>query len=285
VESRHLTTFLQTVVVAVGCLSRSIPAGAAGQAASARTVLARVTSTGNRAVINLGPDDFAVDQNGRSRDVLDVHIADYPIVVLLDDTSNDEEFGAIRKAAIRFIGRVGQRAVAIATLTNRIVASFDDDRAAVLSSVEEAKPSPAAPMPLASVAAAAHLIQEADPGFSAVVILSAQPLDPAAVARNDLLDPVLESGAAVHVVVRLAAPQPSAAQPGDLLKALADQTRGDYVAIYSAASYAIALDRLADRLATEVMIEYLATPDAGPGDVRVGVKIPGARVTGLGVSK
>jgi hypothetical protein len=34
------------------------------------------------------------------------------------------------------------------------------------------------------------------------------------------------------------------------------------------------------------MIEYLVPPGrGGPGEVRVGVKIPGARVTGLGVSR
>jgi hypothetical protein len=44
-----------------------------------------------------------------------------------------------------------------------------------------------------------------------------------------------------------------------------------------------ALDRLADRLAIEMMVQYLVPPGPREGDAKVGVRIPGARVVGLGV--
>ena len=47
---------------------------------------------------------------------------------------------------------------------------------------------------------------------------------------------------------------------------------------------AMTLDRLADRLSTEMMVEYLVPNGSKPVDVRVGVRIPGARVRGLGVA-
>jgi hypothetical protein len=68
------------------------------------------------------------------------------------------------------------------------------------------------------------------------------------------------------------------------LHALADQTRGQFTTIYSSASYQIALDRLADRLAPQLMVEYVVPIGSSSGnDVQLGVRIPGARVNGLGV--
>ena len=94
----------------------------------------------------------------------------------------------------------------------------------------------------------------------------------------------LDSGAAVHVIALRSATSTTGTPP-DLLRQLADQTRGQYVTIYTPASLSIALDSLADRLATEVMIDYLVPADSAPHDVRIGIRIPGARVRGLGVSK
>ena len=48
-------------------------------------------------------------------------------------------------------------------------------------------------------------------------------------------------------------------------------------------SFAAALDRLADRLSIEIMVEYLVPEGPRRGDVQVGVRKPGARVVGLGV--
>ena len=54
--------------------------------------------------------------------------------------------------------------------------------------------------------------------------------------------------------------------------------------VYSAASYQSALDRLAERLTSEMMIEYIVPAGSKPNDVKVGVRLIGARVRGLGVA-
>jgi hypothetical protein len=68
------------------------------------------------------------------------------------------------------------------------------------------------------------------------------------------------------------------------MRTIAEQTRGAYTVTYSAASYQPALDRLSERLTSEMMIEYLVPPGSKPIDVKVGVRLAGAKVRGLGVA-
>jgi hypothetical protein len=254
-----------------------------------RTLLATVVDGRGRTLVDLDADDFVIDESGSTREVLDVHVADYPVVVLIDDQeSAATALPSIRSAALRFIERIGQRPIAIATLTRpaTMVASFEDDRADVLSRVEEISPNvSAAAMPLPAIANAVRLIRETGATFSAIVILSAAAIDASQPVEGGLLPSVVESGAAVHVIASRS-PDPAAIarpQETDLLRVLADQTHGQYTAIFTAASYAVALDRLADRLSAEMMVDYLVPRDAPAGDVRAGVRVPGARVIGLGV--
>ena len=264
--------------------------------AASRVVLAAVTDGQDRPLVDLGPDDFAIAENGSEREILSVYIADYPVVVLLDDGATaTSDVQAIRGAVVRFISRLGPRAVAISTMANppAIVAAFEDDRAAALARLEHAAINPTAMLaPIEAVSNAARLIGETGAPFSAIVVISAQPIDSSQPAAPGLSQTIFESGAFVSVVVRRA---PETAPGGrgyagrldqDLLRDLSDQTHGQYITVFSAASYSVALDRLADRLATEMMIQYLI-PAGAPStpDVRVGVKTPGARVRGLGVSK
>ena len=256
------------------------------QTLSSRIVLATVTDTGNRPLFVLGPDDFVVDERGEPREVLTVHLADYPIAVLLDNSSEArQQLDVIRSTAARFISRAGERPVAIAALAtpDRLMASFDDDRAAVLAAVEQLGTASGPRLPLEAAATAAHAIRDTGVPFSAIVIISAGPAEVKPTEAGSLLTPILESGATIHVIAT-GSPMAAPASANDLLRALADQTRGQYTTIYSPASYSIALDHLADRLATEMMIEYVLPAGVVPGgDMRVGVKIPGAPVTGLGV--
>ena len=264
--------------------------------AASRVVLTAVTDAQDRPLIDLGPDDFAIAENGSEREIVSVYVADYPIVVLLDEGATaTSDVQAIRSAVVRFISRLGPRAVAISTLANppAIVASFEDDRAAALARLEHAVINPTAMLaPIEAVSNAARLIGETGAPFSAIVVVSARPIDTSRPAAPGLSQTIFQSGAFVSVVVRRA---PETAPGGrgysgrpdqDLLRDLSDQTRGQYITVFSAASYSVALDRLADRLATEMMIQYLI-PSGAPStaDVRVGVKTPGARVRGLGVSK
>jgi hypothetical protein len=288
-----------TAVLAIAA-GISAPVAASSEAqlktAASRVVLAVVTDAQDRPLVDLGPDDFAIAENGSEREIVSVYVADYPVVVLLDEgTTATKDVQAIRSAVVRFISRLGPRAVAISTLSNppAIVASFEDDRAAALARLEGAAVNPTALLaPLEAVSNAVHLIGETGAPFSAIVVVSARPIDTSQPAAPGLSQTIFESGAFVNVVVRRA---PETAPSGrgssgradqDLLRDLSDQTHGQYITVFSAASYSVALDRLADRLATEMMIQYLI-PSGAPStaDVRVGVKAPGARVRGLGVSK
>jgi hypothetical protein len=284
-------------ILAIGVLCPAADAspGDSQQTMSSRVLLATVAA-GNHALVELGPDDFVIEEGGATRDVVDMHVADYPLVVLIDNSAAARnDLDAIRDAAARFVSRVGERAVAVGTLADSpaILASFDDERAKVLAAIRAVSVDPSAGlMPLEAIARAVTAIETAGTAFSAIVVISARPIEPAEIGSSDLLTPILASRASVHVIARRSA---AAAEPGgptrtdgdgDVLRQLANLTRGQYTTIYSPASYGIALDGLADRLAAEVMIEYVVPPGQGArGDVRVGVKIPGARVTGLGVSR
>lgn len=260
------------------------------QPIGSRIVLVTVTGTGSRPLIDLEPDDFVVDEGGQPREILSLHVADYPIVVLLDNTSAaEEDIETVREAAARFISRIGARAVAVGTLTDptATLASFDDRRATVLDRLKDVSANPAAP-PLVLQAAAngARLIRENGTPFSAIVIVSARAVSALQATDREFLTPILESHTVVYVIAnRTPAAPGSPRDQDDVLRAMAEQTGGQFTTIYSPVSYPIALDRLADRLATEVMIEYVVPSEAPGGDVRVGVKIPGARARGLGVSR
>jgi hypothetical protein len=98
------------------------------------------------------------------------------------------------------------------------------------------------------------------------------------------ITPVVDSGAILHVIANRSIASGGGSRARPALRGLVDQTRGEYTTIYSAASYQAALDRLADRLTNELMIEYLVPVGSKPNDVKVGVRLIGARVRGLGVA-
>jgi hypothetical protein len=258
-------------------------------AADARTVLAAVVGRDGRALVDVGIDDFVVTEGGQPREVLDLHIADYPLAIVIDDRPEAAAaLPVIRTAARRFIERVGERPIAILRLSNaeRPLATLDDERGVVLdrlASIEPSSGTPATP-PLDTIARAAGLLAETGAPFSAVVVAAGAPVDASALVRGELLPRIIESGAAVHVVqVQSSAPPLDGPAGPDLMRLVADQTRGQFTAIFAAPSYDAALDRLADRLAIELMVQYLVPPGPKAGDVQVGVRVPGARVVGLGV--
>jgi hypothetical protein len=281
------------LIAAAGLRAESVPQD---PTAASRIVLASVTDGRNHPLADLGPDDFVISENGQVRDVVAVYAADYPVVVLVDNSSDARsDLQAIRTAVTRFLSRVGQRLVALGTLANPpvMLTSLEDDRATMLTRLERLTVSPTTVlMPIEAVAGAAQKIREAGSPFSAIVVVSAHRIDSAQPQNTRLLPLIFESNAIVHVVSRgspATMPRGRAYAPrleADLLRDLADQTRGYFTTVFSAPSYAVALNNLADRLATEMMVEYLVPPEPlPPGEVQVGVKVPGAHVRGLGVSK
>lgn len=271
----------------------AIPARSQPAAGVGRVVLASVVDRQNRPIVDLDADDFVIEEGGQAREVFRVRIADYPVVVLADNSSAaGADFEAIRRAIARFVARIGERPVALGTLDSppTLLTTFDDARDVVLKRLEALGIGQTVTVrPVEAIANAVGMIVESGSPFAAIVLMSAAPFPPSEAERSVLVAPVLQSGASVHVVARRTAGpvlgSPTAGDDG-VVRDLADQTRGQYSTIYAAGSYAIALDRIADRMATEFMVEYLVPPGA-PSDpsVRVGVNRPGARVQGLGVSK
>jgi hypothetical protein len=278
---RHLTIALVII------WSASWPPLVALQIGASRTVLATVVDNRGRTMVDVDPDDFVVRETGQPREVLSVRVADYPIVVVLDNAQDADDFETIRQAAARFIGRVGHRPVGIALAEPpEIIATLDDDRAVVVDRLESVKASASGQTLLQGVVTAARAIQEVGAPFSAIVVVSATPVSS---IPTELLTPILESGATVHVVVLGNATGETSDTPGrsmETLRALTEETRGQFTPIYAAASYQAALDRLADRIAPELMVEYLVPVGSSSGnDVQLGVRIAGARVNGRGVSR
>ena len=279
---------------ALACLSASLlllsplTAPAQSRLANGRTVLAAVVNERGLPVVDVGLDDFVVTEGTQPRDVLDVHVADYPLAVVVDDRpATDSSTAAMRAAARRFIQRVGERPIALLRLTDGAhpLATLDDERPVVLDALSRLAVAPnEATGPLDTLALAAAMLRQTGAPFSAVVVLAASPVDASVLVRGELLPAIIDSGASVHVVqVQSGGDTPGGDAVPDLLRVVADQTRGQFTAIYSTASFEAALDRLADRLAIELMVQYLAPDGARTGDVRVGVRRPGARVVGLGV--
>ena len=280
-------------LIMAAIVAGSLPVRARQQTPASRLVLASVSDAQGRPIVDLDPDEFVVSEGGQRCEVVASYDADYPVVVLIDNSSDTRDLEAIRSAVSRFLSRVGERFVAIGTLTNppALLTSFEDERPAVLARLEALAASPTPElMPVEAIALAAAAVRQNGSPFSAIVVVSAHAIDATQSQNTRLLPEIFDSGAIVHVISRTSpAGVPDRTAPrlqADLLRDLADQTRGNFTTVFSAPSYSVALNNLADRLGTETMVEYFApTGAAGPGEVQIGVRIAGAHVRGLRVSR
>ena len=265
------------------------------QTGASRLMLAAVTDARGHSVVDVGADDFVVQEGTASREILSVRIADYPVLVLLDTRASAEDFALMQRAATHFVERLGNDRPVIAGAfgaTPIALTSFEDERQTVLERLNALQPAERATAgdatgsgsnPSRLLAAASHAadtLRATGSLFSSIVVLSANAegndaVTPATVA------PIVESGAIVHVI---ALQTPAGAPVSPAVRTIVNQTRGELTPIYAAASYQAALDRLVDRLATEMLIEYLVPPGSKPIDAKVGIRLPGARVRGLGVA-
>ena len=272
-------------------MAAQAPAPAAGpQTGASRVALATVLDPKNHALMDVSADDFVIQEAGVAREVLSVRPADYPIAILLDNGSDARgDFPTMRKAVAHFLERIGSRPVALGTFGNApvLLTTFEDDRATVMKRLDAVEASTlAGSLLLQGAALAGQTISKTGALFSTIIILSSTPADASRNPPEEMVASIVDSGAILHVIANRAAP-PSGApglRPGQALRALAEQTRGQFTTIYSAASYQSALDRLADRLTSELLIEYIVPVGSKPNDVKVGVRVAGARVRGLGVA-
>ena len=268
---------------------------AAPQAGASRTTLVTVADARNQPIVDIGPDDVVIHEGpvppGKSatREILSVHAADYPVIVLIDTGSAArDDFAQIRKAVGRFVDRLGRRPIAIGTLGDppALLTSFNDEPDQAAQRLDALTVSSSDSVLLQAVAMAAQKLRETGSIFSAIVVVSASASDRTASKPEELIGPIVDSGAIIHVVAnRPPATVPSESPTGQaqMLRTVVQQTLGQLTVIYAAASYQAALDRLAERMSSELMIEYLVPPGSKASDVKVGVRIPGARVRGLGV--
>lgn len=278
---------------------RAVAAAVAGlalassqQTGASRFALAQVDDPRGKALVDIGADDFVVQENGVEREILDVRVADYPVVIVLDNgAAARANFPAMRAAVARFIEKLGPRPLAVVTTAGKpmLLARFDDERAAIVQALDAAEvPGEANARLLGATALAAETIRSTGALFSSIVVAASSVNDEEALAESDelvaLTAPIVDSRAVVHVVAHSGATAADAPGSNARLRALASQTHGDYTTIYSGASYQPALDRVAVRLTTEMLIEYLVPPGSRAADVKIGVRIPGARVRGLGVA-
>jgi hypothetical protein len=272
----HLRVFSVLRALAAALISAAL----VSQTGASRFALAQVSDPRGKAVVDIGADDFVVQEAGAEREILDVRVADYPIAIVLDNTAGADDFDAMRGAAARFIDRVGIRPVAIVATGDgaRVVAPLDEERPELLSKLEALEPAAGNSRPLRAMALAADAIRASGAFFSAIIVATASPAE-----NGEELDAsmaaVIDSRASVHVVHR-----GGSASAAGALRSIADQSHGGYTPIYAAASYQPALDRLASRLTTELLIEYIVPVGSKASDVKIGVRIPGARVRGLGVA-
>jgi hypothetical protein len=260
------------------------------QTGASRFALVTVLDPRGKPVVDVGADDFVVQEAGAAREILSVRPADYPIVLVLD-TGRDArgDFEQIRKAAERFIERVGPRPVAIVTAggTPKLIADFEDERETVMTKLADVADDPnASSATLQGAALAADLILRDHLLFSSIVILSSSTIDGSQGSPDPMLASLVDCAAILHVVANrsVQAMAGNGFRPGAAIRAVAEQSRGEYTIIYSAASFQSALDRLAERLTTEMLVEYIVPVGSKPNDVKLGVRLVGARVRGLGVA-
>ena len=282
------TSVILLPLVLVATVSTVAQSGAPeSQTGASRVALATVSDPRNRPLLDVSADDFVIEEAGAAREVLSVRPADYPIVILLDNgTDGRADLPFMRTAVAHFIDRIGQRPLALGTLGNgpKLLTTFEDDRSTVMARLNEVAPEETAARLMQGAALAGQTIRSTGSLFSAIVILSATAADASQGATDDLMAAVIDSGAILHVVANRPAQPAGALGPGSPLRTLAEERHGEFTTIYTAASYQAALDRLADRLTTELLIEYLVPVGSKPNDVKVGVRLIGARVRGLGVA-
>jgi hypothetical protein len=261
---------------------------------SSRTALAMVEDLrARRPIVDLGADDFVVQEGNVSRDVLSVRPADYPVVVMIDAAGPEEGLPHLVIAARRFIEHLGsERAIALGTFGSRpkLRAAFDAGREELLKQLDGIAPSaPAGGSVIQAAGLAAGTLASTQSPFSSIVILSADAeLAPDSAddhSESNTVAAIVARGAIVHIVATVA---PRSSAPADAartttLRALAEQTRGQFVSIYTAASFEAALDQIAARMASELMVEYIVPNESRAAEVKLGVRVPGARVRGLGV--
>ncbi len=254
------------------------------QAVASRFALALVNDARGKPIVDIGDDDFVVQEGGIGRDVLSVRVADYPVVIVVDNgAAARSDFPSIKAAVTRLVERLGPRPLAIVTTAGvpRMVATFEDERESFAETIDTIEaPESVDGQPLRAAALAAQTLSATGTLFSTIVMVTASPVEVNGTAAEEFIAPIVDSRAVLHIVAN----DRLIANSGTLLRGLAQQTHGEYTAIFASPSYTPALERIALRLTSEMLIEYIVPVGSRAIDPKIGIRIPGARVRGLGVA-
>jgi hypothetical protein len=165
------------------------------QTGASRVALAAVTDPRNRPLVDVGADDFVIQEAGTVREVLSVRPADYPIVILVDNgDAARSDFALIRRAVARFIERVGQRPMIVGTYGNepKMLTTFEDERETILERLDAVEAEAGAGSVLLQAAAlAGQTIRPTGALFSAIVVVSAAPEDASRGQTDELVAPII----------------------------------------------------------------------------------------------
>lgn len=255
-------------------------------------------------ILGLSADEVVVEEAGVAREILSVAPASYPVAVVLDTSSFARTgFQELRAAVRAFVGALTGREVALYTSGAPATRAVDFTRelARIDSALDRtfARPESLADTTTAIVAAANRLGERHLP-LTRIVAVSAGGSDASRLSPRELLQAVLASRSVVDIIdmreirsvgagpadSRTRGTRSSRLAPGDeeLLRALAERTHGRYERIFAAAGCAPALDLVRRQLLSEIVVEY-AAPANAPQDLRLGVRLPGAIVRGIGLKQ
>jgi len=260
-------------------------------------------------VAGLTADDFVVEQGGTRCETVNALPAQYPVAILVDTSQAARaDFIQLRTAVRQLIDRLSGREVALYTFGERAmrVADFTRDVGKVQRAADElfAQPDGESHV-LDAIIEATKSIQKREAPLALILVVSAGGNDQSSRTPREVFEAVLPSRSIVQVVEmrtprasgRLTNPRGRRSSTSDrraeaalgleeLLRALADRTRGRYDLIYSSSGYLSTLADLQRRLAAEVFLEYLSPGNGGPAaGLQLGSRVPGATVRGISLDR
>jgi von Willebrand factor type A domain len=298
-------TFVLAVSV-VGALAARTPE--ASQSAS-RFVLASASDKDGDPIAGLTADDFVVQDGGARCETLNASPAQYPVAILVDTSQAARpDFQQIKTAVAHLVDRLSGRDVALFSFGERAmkVVDFTRDAGKVRRAADGlfAQPEGESHV-LDAIIESAKSLQKREPPIALILVLSAGSNDQSSRTPREVFEAVLPSRSMVQVV-EMRTPQASGRLSNargrrtstsdrraeaalgleELLRGLADRTRGRYDLIYSPSGFHALLDDLQRRLASEVFLEYLAPANgAAAGGLQLGARLPGATVRGIGLDR
>jgi hypothetical protein len=231
-------------------------------------------------VLGLSEDEVVVEENGKSREILNVSPAAYPVAIILDTSSYARAgFQELRTAARKLANALSGRDVALytAAVPAACVADFTRDTTQIDAALDQAFARPnGIPDTVMAIAEAARNLRERKASVTRIVVLSAGGPERGTVAPREVLRDVVAGRSIVDIVdmreIRtdrrvtntggstVASGPRSALGDEELLRGLAERTRGHYQRIFDPGGYASALDLVRREIVSEVIVDSVVRP-------------------------